>query len=275
VIVRGISQSAENTGHRLRLITYNIQVGIASRRYRHYVTHSWKHVLPHAESFSNLDSIARLVNGYDVVALQEADAGSFRSQFINQIEFLARRGDFPYWYCQTNRNLGKIAQHSNGLLSRFVPVDVFEHRLPSLIPGRGLIEVHYGNPGSPLVLLLVHLGLSKRARMRQLLYITGLVNRHRHVIVIGDFNCRAQSEEMSLLLDCTELSPPVDDLPTFPSWRPNRNIDHVLVSPSIRINDVKVLQHTVSDHLPIAVDVTIPAEVVLESHRTQRQLTGS
>jgi endonuclease/exonuclease/phosphatase family metal-dependent hydrolase len=80
---------------------------------------------------------------------------------------------------------------------------------------------------------------------------------------------------MSLLLDCTELSPPVDDLPTFPSWRPNRNIDHVLVSPSIRINDVKVLQHTVSDHLPIAVDVTIPAEVVLESHRTQRQLTGS
>jgi endonuclease/exonuclease/phosphatase family metal-dependent hydrolase len=262
-------------GQRLRLITYNIQVGIASRRYRHYVTQSWKHVLPHAESFDNLDRVARLVNGYDIVALQEVDAGSFRSQFVNQVEFIARRGNFPYWYFQTNRNLGKIAQHSNGLLSRFTPLEVAEHRLPSLIPGRGLIEVHYGNPDCPLVLLLVHLGLSKRARMRQLLYIARLVNRHRHVVVIGDFNCRARSEEMGLLLDCTELSPPVDDLPTFPSWRPNRSIDHVLVSPSIRIRDVQVLPHPVSDHLPIAVEVAVPAEIVLQPYQAERQLTGS
>lgn len=255
-------------GRRLRLISYNIQVGIGSSRYRHYVTHSWKHVLPHAESFSNLDRIAELVNGFDVVALQEADAGSFRSLFINQVEFLARRGNFPHFYFQTNRNLGKIAQHSNGLLSRFAATNIIEHKLPGLIPGRGLIEVHYGAAANPLVMLMVHLGLSKRARLRQIRYISQIVNQYRHVMVMGDFNCQTRSEEMNMLVDCTGLCPPVDDLPTFPSWRPNRNIDHVLVSPSIRIDDVQVLQQSLSDHLPIGVEVTLPED--LDFHSASR-----
>lgn len=267
-------KTAVDGGRRLKLITYNIQVGIASQRFRHYLTHSWKHVLPHAESFNNLDRIAELVNGFDIVALQEADAGSFRSLFINQVEFLARRGHFPHFYYQTNRNLGKIAQHSNGLLSRYPATHFIEHRLPGLIPGRGLIEVHYGTTGNPLVMLLVHLGLSKRARMRQILYISRIVNRHRHVMVMGDFNCRTRSEEMNLLVDCTGLSPPVDDLPTFPSWRPDRNIDHVLVSPSIHIDNVQVLQHPLSDHLPIGVEVTLPSEIELGSGQHTRHTTG-
>ncbi|MDX9739567.1 MAG: endonuclease/exonuclease/phosphatase family protein [Gammaproteobacteria bacterium] len=254
-----------DSGRRLRLISYNIQVGIACRRYHHYLTQSWKHVLPHAESLSNLDRIARLVNEFDVVALQEADAGSFRSSFVNQVEFLARRGGFPHWYYQTNRNLGKIAQHSNGLLSRHAPMDIVEHRLPGLIPGRGLMEVHYGSGEQPLVLLMVHLGLSKRARMRQILYIARLVNRYRHVVVMGDFNCHSRSEEISVLTDCTRLRRPADDLPTFPSWRPNRSIDHVLVSSSITLNDVQVLPHPVSDHLPIGVDISLPADVSIDA----------
>lgn len=250
---------------RLRLLTYNIQVGIASRRYHHYLTHSWKHVLPHAESLSNLERIAQVVNSYDIVALQEADAGSFRSLYVNQIEFLARHGAFPYWYSQTNRNLGRLAQHSNGLLSRRKPLDVYEHKLPGFIPGRGLLEVHYGRAGEkPLVLLLVHLALSKRARLRQIAYISRLVNRYDHVMVMGDFNCQAQSEEMALLHTHTRLCRPIDELPTFPSWRPQRNIDHILATPEIRIDTAQVLPHTVSDHLPIAVDITLPSHLAFD-----------
>jgi endonuclease/exonuclease/phosphatase family metal-dependent hydrolase len=257
--VRTLRAPAAGTGDlRLRLITYNIQVGIASRRYHHYLTHSWKHLLPHAESLGNLERIAQVVHDFDIVALQEADAGSFRSLYINQIEFLARRGSFPYWYSQTNRNLGRIAQHSNGLLSRQKPLGIMEHKLPGFIPGRGLLEVHYGRADQPLVLLLVHLALSKRARRRQIGYICRLVNRYEHVVVMGDFNCRTQSEEMALLHAHTDLCKPVDELLTFPSWRPNRNIDHILATPTITVNEVQVLPHTVSDHLPIAVDITLP-----------------
>mgnify|MGYP003396207770 FL=1 len=63
----------------LRLLSYNIQAGIASTRAHHYVTQGWKNVLPHTRSFENLDRIAHLESDYDVVALQEADGGSMRS----------------------------------------------------------------------------------------------------------------------------------------------------------------------------------------------------
>jgi hypothetical protein len=72
-----------NTGQHIRLLSYNVQAGISTARYRHYITHSWKHVLPHAQRFSNLDRIARLVKDYDIVGLQELDAGSLRSNNVN------------------------------------------------------------------------------------------------------------------------------------------------------------------------------------------------
>ncbi len=251
-----------NAGH-LRLLSYNIQIGITSTRYRHYVTRSWRHVLPHLGSFENLNQIANLIDQFDIVALQEVDAGSFRSFFINQIEYLARRGNFPSWYFQTNRNLGKLAQHSNGLLSKHAPNKIIDHKLPGVIPGRGVMEAQYGNKDNPLVLLLIHLGLGKRARLRQLGFISELVNEHQHVVVMGDFNCQTNCQEMNALLSNTSLQEPEEKMHTFPSWRPNRNIDHILVTDSIQTRNIQVLPFAMSDHLPIAVDIALPEGIVL------------
>ncbi|MFB6358593.1 MAG: hypothetical protein ABEJ96_06240 [Thiohalorhabdaceae bacterium] len=73
----------------LRLLTYNIQVAIGSRRYRHYVSHGWKYVMPHGQSLHNLDRIAELIRDFDIVGLQEADGGSFRTAFVDQARYLA------------------------------------------------------------------------------------------------------------------------------------------------------------------------------------------
>lgn len=254
------------TGHprtHLRLLSYNIQAGVASTRAHHYVTQGWKHVFPHPRSFENLDRIAHLVSDHDVVALQEVDAGSMRSYFINQVEYLARRGRFPFWYHQTNRDLGKFAQHSNGMLSRIQPQEVVEHKLPGLIPGRGLIMARYGDGEHPLVVLLAHLALSKRARMQQLAFIGEIVNDYQHVVLMGDLNCQPQSEEMDALLENTHLCEPLEVLHTFPSWRPYRNIDHILVTPSLKISNVQVLNQIVSDHLPISLELALPEGVCL------------
>ena len=104
---------------RLSVLSYNIQAGIDTRTFRHYLTQSWKHVLPHRERMANLNRIAQLLSQHDLVGLQEVDAGSLRSGFIGQTEYLAHRAGFPYWHQQVNRNIGALAQHSNGLLSRF------------------------------------------------------------------------------------------------------------------------------------------------------------
>ncbi|HLA74592.1 MAG TPA: endonuclease/exonuclease/phosphatase family protein [Gammaproteobacteria bacterium] len=247
----------------MRLLSYNIQTGIASTRFRHYLTHSWKHLLPHAEGLENLDKIARLISEFDIVALQEVDAGSLRSRFINQAEYLARRGNLPYWYCQTNRNLGHFAQNSNALLSKYRPHVVSEYKLPGL-PGRGVIMAHYGGgKGASLVFLLIHLALGQRARLRQLGFISELVNEYEHVVLMGDLNCRPGSREMDTLFRNTRLREPAQCLNTFPSWRPQRNIDHILVTPELETSNVRVLRHSFSDHLPIALEMTLPDGVTL------------
>lgn len=245
----------------LRVLSYNIQVGIHTSRYHQYITHSWKHLLPHPKRIENLNRVARLVRDFDIVALQEIDSGSFRSNFINQIEYLAVHGRFPFWYNQINRNLGRWAQHGNGLLSHYRAHHLKNHKLPGLLPGRGVMEVRFGPAENPLVMLLVHLALGKRSRLIQLRYISNLINRHQHVIIMGDFNCTAQSDEIESLLNNTHLCEPVDNLHTYPSWQPIHNIDHIMVTPGIGINNVQVLDNNISDHLPIMVEINVPEHI--------------
>ena len=261
----GATSLPRSDGHKLKILSYNIQVAMASTRARHYVTQGWKHLLPHAKSFDNLDRIAHLISGYDIVGLQEVDAGSLRSYFINQVEYLAERSRFPFWYHQTNRNLGKFAQHSNGILSRFEPTEVKEYKLPGFIPGRGALMARYGQQDNAFILLLVHLALGKRARQYQLEFISELINEHKHACLMGDFNCPIHSAEMERLFHNTELCIPEERHLTFPSWRPKRNIDHILTTQSVQINSVSVLNHALSDHLPISMELTLPANVNVHS----------
>lgn len=252
-----------NNGNRLRLLSYNIQVGIASTRPHHYVTKSWKHVLPHGKQFQTLDQIAQIIKEYDIVGLQEVDAGSLRSEYVNQTQYLAHKADFNYWYHQTNRRFGKIAQHSNGLLSQFDPLDIEEHKLPGPVPGRGAMVVRFGDEFNPLIVVLLHLALGKKARMRQLEYIGSLVHRYEHIVVMGDMNCQPDSAEMMMLLEKTGLLAPAAKLNTFPSWRPSRKLDHILVSPSLVVENFSVLDVACSDHLPISMDIVVPDAVQL------------
>jgi len=245
------------SGTRIRLLSYNIQVGMASTRPHHYLTESWKHLLPHAQIYDNLTRIAHAISGFDIVALQEVDAGSLRSSFINQTEYLAKKGGFPFWHEQTNRTIGKFARHSNGLLSHFKPAEVNNYKLPGL-RGRGVMVARYGSKDNSLVLLVLHMALGSRARQRQFEYVADIVKQYEHVIVMGDLNCQPDSPEMQYLLRTTNLCEPCHSLKTFPSWRPARTIDHILTSPSLYVHDVHVLQHMLSDHLPIAMEIVLP-----------------
>lgn len=258
-----LASTVPEGGRRLRLLTYNIQTGIATNRYHQYLTHSWKHVLPYPARRGNLDRIASMVRDYDIVGLQEADAGSLRSGYVNLTEYLAARAAFPHWYDQTNRNFGMFAQHSMGVLSRMRATEVIEHRLPGVIPGRGALIVRYGYGREALVLMLVHLALGKRARARQLGFIGEIARTHQNLILMGDLNCCSESPEISTLIERAGLREPTHELHTFPSWRPSRNIDHILVSPSLRVVNVSVLNYPLSDHLPIAMEISLPGDLDL------------
>jgi len=242
---------------RLKLLSFNIQVGLTTSSYRHYVTRSWRHVLPSAGQLQNLDRIARLVADYDLVGLQETDAGSLRSANLNQVRYLAERGDFPYWHAQVNRDLGQLGQHSLGLLSRLPPLRISEHKLPGLIPGRGVLMARFGTEDHPLLLVVTHLSLSRRARAQQLHHIGELIQGERHVVIMGDTNCEPEALMQGSALRDAGLRLASRAHETYPSWRPRRNIDHILVSESIEIRSAEVIDEPISDHLPIAVEIDI------------------
>ncbi|MCY1284976.1 hypothetical protein D9M70_338970 [compost metagenome] len=62
--------------------------------------------------------------------------------------------------------------------------------------------------------------------------------------------------ENSPLRDLGLLAPQVEA--TFPSWRPQRCLDHILLSPGLTLERVRVLPQSISDHLPVAVDIRLP-----------------
>ena len=250
----------------LRLLSFNIQVGIRTRHFGDYIMASWQHLLPNQKRLENLHNISHLLKAYDIVALQEADGGSIRSNFINQVELLANYSGFPHWYHQCNRNLGKIAQHSNGILTKFPVSQIVDHKLPGFLPGRGAIEAIMGdlnNKQQQLKIIVAHLALSYRARSQQISYIADHIRDFPYVIIMGDLNCphgelHAQFSEHGVDLKTAEQNAEA----TFPSWHPTHRFDHILVSPCIEIESQAVLPNPISDHLPVALDVLIPSSIL-------------
>lgn len=114
----------------------------------------------------------------------------------------------------------------------------------------------------PLGICIMHLALGRRARMRQLSFVTELVSHYSHLVMMGDFNCECGSKEFRFLLDKTDLRGPSCDMMTFPSWRPNRKLDHILASSSLKLAKAEVLSYAHSDHLPISVEVELPKNVM-------------
>jgi endonuclease/exonuclease/phosphatase family metal-dependent hydrolase len=245
----------------LRLLSFNVQNGIDTRNYHQYLTQSWRHLLPDSRRNHNLERIAGWINRYDIVGLQEVDGGSLRSNYINQSEYLAHSASFPYWRHQTNRNLGRLAQHSIGMLSRLKPLEWHEHKLPGAIPGRGALMARFGSGGSAFALYVLHLSLGSRSRMRQLDYISERLQDEPHAVVMGDFNCTPGSRELERIVARTRLTPPDPDLLTFPSWAPRRHLDHILATGSLSPGRAEVLPLPLSDHLPIALEITPPQSV--------------
>ena len=244
-------------GIRLRLLSYNIQAGIGSRRMRHMLTYSFRYLLPHQQAVGNLNRIAEAVGPFDIVSLQEADCGSFRSQRIQQTSYIAWRAGFPFCQEQTTRDIGRIASIGLGMLHRHPCLHLQRFRLPASRHGRGLMEAVLNVAGHELAVLNTHLSLRQSSRIRQMRFIAQRLNRHESAVLMGDFNCGASSKEMRMLMSEAQLRAPADLPPTFPAWQPQRRIDHILSKGRARIIDCRPLAFVCSDHLPLAAELIL------------------
>jgi endonuclease/exonuclease/phosphatase family metal-dependent hydrolase len=243
----------------LRLLSCNILAGASVGRYHEYVTRSWSAILPGKHKRSNLDRLARTIAEFDVIGLQEADAGSMRSGFLNQTQYLAETSGLPFWSHQPNRRVSRVAYSANGLISRTQPAEVLDYSLPGR--GRGVLLARYGSDRDALLVAVAHLSLGPQARLRQLSFIAELLHGHPNAVLMGDLNCDPDSLELRVLFSRTALREPLLVRPTFPSWRPQRAIDHILVSSGIAIEKMWTLPDAFSDHLPLAAEIRVPSPV--------------
>lgn len=243
---------------RLRLLSANIQAGSSTRGYHDYVARSWSHVLPAGNKRGALDTIAELAGRHDIVGLQEADPGSLRSGFTNQTHYLAERAGFAYWSHQPNRSVAGVASSANGLLSRLEPRLVEDHPLPGRVKGRGVLTASFGDGRNALTVAVAHLSLGSQSRRSQIDFIADILAGLPHAVLMGDFNCDPEQPEMQQLYRKTQLQPPDRCVPTFPSWRPQRAIDHMLVTPALSLATMQALPAAQSDHLALSVELDVP-----------------
>lgn len=247
-----------HSDNRLKLLSYNVQVGIESHNYSDYLLQSWRHILPDSKREVHLSNVANWLSDYDIVALQEVDAGSLRTQFVNQVAYLAEQGGFPHWHHQQNRFIGKFAAHSNGLLAKHPVEHVVHHSLPGRIKGRGALQATFGRGEQQLLVLSVHLALSPQARRKQLNYISQLLVNYPHFVIMGDMNCSPEQAAQEFDKHGLEVVASNNLRPTFPRWNPKHHFDQIWVSKNINIIDCQVMNLGVSDHLPISIEIEIP-----------------
>jgi endonuclease/exonuclease/phosphatase family metal-dependent hydrolase len=94
--------------------------------------------------------------------------------------------------------------------------------------------------------------------MRQVEFVSSLIAHLKYVVLMGDLNCGNDSAELRLLTQSGRLKALGDNENTFPSWQPVRKVDHILVSEALEIENARVIDYPMSDHLPVGVDVILP-----------------
>jgi endonuclease/exonuclease/phosphatase family metal-dependent hydrolase len=218
----------------------------------------------------DLARIAALIKSVspDVVALQEVDQNTARSSDVDQPAELARLTGMEVVF---GRNIDfQGGGYGTAVLTRLPVKAHASHKLPSLYEGeqRGVQVVELGSAGDPgLVFLCTH--LDHRPDDRERLASAELVNElaatygNRLMILAGDLNAEPDSRvirELEKRWHVTGAAKPQAEveaargLLTFPSDKPRKWIDFVLVRPAERwqVVEVRVLDESVaSDHRPL------------------------
>ena len=245
----------------LRLLSANLQAGATTRRYSDYVTQSWAHALPIGKR-RTLDSLADQVRGADIAGVQESDSGSLRSGFDHQTWRLAQGAGLDHWHHQDNRRMGPLACSGNGLMSRYQAREVERLTLPGRVPGRGALLARFGLEDTDETFLVgvVHLSLGAAARAVQLAFLAERMANEPYAVLMGDFNCTIDANEMRGLWRHTRLEA-AEAPASFPSWKPQRAIDHILATPALLGGPVEALARGASDHLMVARTIQLPSRL--------------
>ena len=237
----------------MRILSYNIQAAINARSYLSYTWQWHRQILPGPAKRKTLARIAAYISQFDLVCLQEIDLGGLRNGFLNHVEQLRDLSGLPYALAQTNRRLGKLSLHGNLILSKTPLREVLNQPLPSRIPGRGVLAAAVESTHGALVVANVHLSLGALDQHRQLRFIRNRLAAWPDVLITGDYICTPDAPQLRILAEhgYRRLG---DASPTFPSWKPQKALDHAFLKGGLTARS-HVSPQRDSDHLPRVIEL--------------------
>jgi endonuclease/exonuclease/phosphatase family metal-dependent hydrolase len=233
---------AADEAARLRVLTYNIHHGAG------------------VDGKLDLERIAAVIRSAspDVVALQEVDQGTMRTNGVKQAEELSRLTDMQAVFGKNIDYEG--GDYGNAVLTK-LPMQSHENvALPTFDDDgeqRGLLIVELGTPsGEPIVFVSTHLDHRPPddERMMSAHIINNRLSREeRPIILAGDLNATGDSRVLARLSEKWQNASD-EETATVPVGKPRRQIDYVLFRPANRwrVVEVSVLDERVaSDHRPL------------------------
>jgi endonuclease/exonuclease/phosphatase family metal-dependent hydrolase len=215
----------------------------------------------------DLDRIGRVIQAHeiDVVALQEIDVERPRSGRIDQARALAQQLGMHADFCSARDCDG--GRYGNAILSRHPALPVRGACLPRLghrLEPRAMQWARIEAPEFTLNVLNTHLGLDEHERRLQAEailaeWLEGALTSGPTVLC-GDFNAGEASHVYRRLTgSMRDAQRSFPRQGTFPSLLPVFRIDHVLVSPDLRVRACEVVgswrARFASDHLPVLAEL--------------------
>lgn len=240
----------------MRCLVYNIRYATGHNNGYHLP-------LPYAGFFrqthDKLDEIIHFIKYWspDIIGLVEVDSGSYRSGKRCQAEKIGSLLGYSYLietkYSQSSfaQRVPVLNKQSNALLSRIAAQRHSFHYFNEGVK-RLVIEAEFDS----VVVFIVHLSLKFRHRQNQLKYIYHLIKRiSKPVILAGDFNTIFGYSELTPFLAATQLNNAnLDASPSHPSHAPHRQIDFILHSREITVENFFIPKVQLSDHAPLICD---------------------
>ncbi len=229
-----------------RLVNYNIHQAI------------------NTDGWVNPEAIAQAIEAQNpqVVVLQEVTRGWAISGSLDVAEWLSRRLGMPYLYAPA-----ADGQFGNAVLSSVPVVEWFFEPLPrGGVPMarsflRADVDLGVGEPVTIIATHLHHVEGETGVRVPQVERLVEAWAENPRTIIAGDMNARPGEQDISIfetggMLSAQDVAGD-PELFTFSSTRPDRRIDWIFGSPDVTFSDFEIPQTTASDHLPLAVTVTV------------------
>ena len=218
----------------------------------------------------DLKRIAKVItgSGADIIGLNEVDKNySIRSDFIDQVQFLAKELNLNYAYSPSltlkSKNPDSLQQYGNALLSRF-PIIKSHHHLfnfiPGLVEGRSILEAIVDINENHLNLYVTHLSLNSRLHRKQSEFI--LRNTREPGIILGDWNMNPNTRKWRRVVKTFQdvwIEAGRASGYTYPSTKPRARLDYIFATKDLTIKDAEVFDTIpiASDHLPLISTLSI------------------